>query len=92
MDKCRQLAGTGLGPKRRAYGPPDSESITDPEWNEWMIDSYDAEKVSNPQPVIPCTRWEGDSMPFVSKEAVRKCFLKHKNGRVTREGSMPAEI
>ena len=90
--KGRLLAGTGLGPKRRVYGPPDAEAITDSEWNEWMIGLYDAQQVTHPTPLIPCTQWTGEPMPFVSKKTLKRCFLKQKNGRVTREGSMPAEV
>ena len=44
--KGRQVAQTGLGPKRRVYLPPDKDLISHPEWNEHMQITMEATPVT----------------------------------------------
>ena len=87
----RRLAGTGLGPKRRVYAPPDADPITTAEWDIFMADSFGAHQVTGEEPRA-CDGWTGQEMQSIELKKLKRNILRQKNNKTTVAGSVPSEV
>ena len=85
----RDIAGTALGPRGRFFVPPDACRLTQADWDHYMSNTFEAQKVDSPQALLAPL---GPPLTKIRLTDFRRALLRQRNFKAHPRDTLPPEI
>ena len=87
--RARDIAGTALGPRGRFFVLPDACRLTQADWDHYMSNTFEAQKVDTPQALLAPP---GPSLTKIRLTDLRRALLRQRNFKAHPQDTLPPEI
>ena len=87
--RARDIAGTALGPRGRFFVPPDACRLTQADWDHYMSNTCEAQKVDTPQALLAPP---GPPLTKIRLTDLRRALLRQRNFNSHPQDTLPPEI